>query len=254
MSDVWNGGVYRIEYKENRVEERLLWESHCHAKYELIAVLEGDITVAYEGRKCRVGSGECVILSPLVYHTIASNRQGNYSRVTVEFDPCLIPTPLRSHFLACEREIFLLPFADAKRIRDAYLSANRDFFAPLVESVLICLFYEAYPRESDGRGSVDPDLSRMLAYIDAHLSERVTLPKIASAAALSESSVCHIFKEKMGTSPIRYLNSKRLALAQKLIGEGVSATEAAMRAGYEDYSNFFRAYKSYFGKSPSQSR
>ena len=44
---------------------------------------------------------------------------------------------------------------------------------------------------------------------------------------------------------------KKLALANKLIDEGVPRTVAAMQIGYENYSNFYRIYQKHFGTPPS---
>jgi AraC-like DNA-binding protein len=44
---------------------------------------------------------------------------------------------------------------------------------------------------------------------------------------------------------------KRLGLARQEIARGGHPEEAAYSAGFKDYSNFFRAYKSFYGSSPS---
>ena len=47
-----------------------------------------------------------------------------------------------------------------------------------------------------------------------------------------------------------YAARKRIALARRLISEGESAQRAALRAGYGDYSNFYRQYKKLLGVAP----
>ena len=143
---IWQAGEYTIEYKESTVSESLLWESHCHSSFECIAVLEGDITVSIEGRPYRVQSGECAILSPLLYHTVASNKQGKYARLAVQFDISCVPPPLRERFLS-EREICLLPFPSARVLRDGALCEDPSFYAPLAESIMVALLYEAYEKK-----------------------------------------------------------------------------------------------------------
>ena len=255
MQKIWNAGGFQIEYKEDLVSESLLWESHCHARFEVIAVIEGDITVAIEGRACRIGAGECALLPPLVYHTLASNRQGRYHRVTLSFDSSAIPAPLLPYFSEEKRKIFVLPFPAVKTLQEAYRAPDPAFFSPLAESVMTALLYEVHRRRDDAADvQIDAELQKMLSYIDQHLCESVSLRDIAAATALSESSVCHIFKEKMRISPIQYVKSKRLALASKCIADGMPPTAAASYVGYEDYSSFYRAYKSYFGNNPSKNK
>lgn len=45
---------------------------------------------------------------------------------------------------------------------------------------------------------------------------------------------------------------ENLALASKLIDEGVPHTVAAMQVGYDNYSNFCRLYHKHFGKRPEK--
>ncbi|MBP3591266.1 MAG: helix-turn-helix transcriptional regulator [Clostridia bacterium] len=251
MGDVWSIGGFHIEYKEESVGGELLWESHCHASFEAIAVLDGDITLTLEGKPYRITAGECALISPLAYHTVAANLQGRYSRVTVKIDASAIPAPLRPR-LSDGHRISVFSFPRSSVLRDAYLSVDRAFYAPLSESVMVALLYESLNKK-DARGTepAEQGLSLVLSYIDLHLCESIALSDIAAYAALSKSSVCHLFSEKMKISPKQYILQKKLALAQKLITEGVPPTEAALRIGYEDYSNFYRAYRHQFGKKPS---
>ena len=46
-----------------------------------------------------------------------------------------------------------------------------------------------------------------------------------------------------------HILQKKLALASKLIDEGVPRTVAAMQVGYENYSNFYRLYRKNFEKN-----
>jgi AraC-like DNA-binding protein len=47
---------------------------------------------------------------------------------------------------------------------------------------------------------------------------------------------------------------KRLILARQGIRKGSGIEEASFKAGFNDYSCFFRAYKSFFGIKPSAQR
>mgnify|MGYP003307143845 CR=1 FL=1 len=55
----------------------------------------------------------------------------------------------------------------------------------------------------------------------------------------------------MKISPKQYILQKKLALASKLIDEGVPRTVAAMQVGYENYSNFYRMYQKHLHGVPS---
>ena len=88
-----------FEYMESQLDGSVLWEKHCHAQYEMIAVLEGDISIMLEGIGYRLKENQAVIIPPLLYHSITSNKKGTYRRVTALFDISAIPTVLHPVFL-----------------------------------------------------------------------------------------------------------------------------------------------------------
>ena len=245
--------LFLFEYKDSTVEGELLWESHCHARYEMIAVIEGDITVIFEGKPYRLKGGQCAVISPLSYHIINANRQGRYRRVTALFDTEAIPAPLRSSFFEGKKEIYILSFPQGEALAEICESEDAALYAPLAESIMVQLLYAIYKMgRTAPTAQVDETLAKMLSFVDAHLCEPIRLSEIAASAALSVSSVSHIFREKMKISPKQYILRKKLALASKLIGEGTSPTDAALFVGYEDYSNFYRMYRKQFEKKPTE--
>ena len=60
-----------------------------------------------------------------------------------------------------------------------------------------------------------------------------------------------IFRQATGTTVARYILYKRMTIARKELAMGTPAAEAASRAGFGDYSSFFRAYRKMFGCAPT---
>jgi AraC-like DNA-binding protein len=60
------------------------------------------------------------------------------------------------------------------------------------------------------------------------------------------------FRRLTGTSPIQYIKTIRLQKARLLMAvDGLSASEASVRVGYESSSQFNREFKRFFGLPPS---
>lgn len=97
-------------------------------------------------------------------------------------------------------------------------------------------------------------LDLVLAYIEEKLSTHITLADTAKRFFVSESTISHTFKEKMGTSFYRLITQRRLIAAKTLILEGIPMDEVAQSVGFGDYSGFYRAFKQEFGISPRQFR
>lgn len=245
-----------FQYYETRVGSAPLLENHCHTDFELIGVLEGDITLTLEGATYRCASGEVLMVPPLAYHSIATNLHATYRRVTVLFSPAAIPEPIRYELLTQSSSSPLfrqkeLPFILSALART--LSAGSpERYAPLNASLLVQLLYCcAQPGKPARPTQVDRTIQKLTRYIDAHLGEKLSLDEIAGALYLSESTVSHLFREKLHTSVKQYILQKKMALAANLIRDGVPAGEAAKAVGYDNYSNFYRMYKKAFGVSPA---
>jgi AraC-like DNA-binding protein len=235
------------------VENTLIWESHCHAGLELIAVLCGSICVTLEGRETRLDRGDAIVIPPLCYHSISALKQGSYERLTVLFEESAIPEVLRDAIAdgtPRPRRISSHLCAELERV---CTSQQKEFYSPLADSLMIEALYALSGKaERDGGEDIDGTLASILEYVDGHLDSRILLDGIAARVSRSKSSVCHLFEERMSISPKQYILQKKMALAAGLIRKGVPPTEAALRVGYGNYSNFYRIYKKTYGHSPNE--
>jgi len=248
---------FHLHYRSDIIENTLIWESHCHAGFELIAVVRGDISVTLEGRETRLNRGDAIIIPPLTYHSVSAQRRESYRRLTVLFDESAIPEMLRGRFTGGTPRPRRLPDHLCAELERICTSRQRDFYAPLADSLMIEALYalgEEVERDDgiDADGSPEGTLRSILGYIDGHLDEPISLDGIATHVSRSKSSVCHLFEERMRISPKQYILQKKMALANGLIRKGVPPTEAALRVGYGNYSNFYRIYKKTYGHSPNE--
>ena len=97
-------------------------------------------------------------------------------------------------------------------------------------------------------------LDRIMTYIEQNLSRHITLTDTAKAFYVSESTVSHIFRNKLGVSFYRFVTQRRLIAAKVLIQEGSILEQVAEQVGFSDYSSFYRAFKQEYGISPRQFR
>ena len=97
-------------------------------------------------------------------------------------------------------------------------------------------------------------LDQVLAYVEVHLSEKLTLSEIAHQFYVSESTITQTFRKKMGVSFYRCVTQRRLIAAKALIERGTAMETVAETVGFSDYSAFFRAFKQEYGISPRQYR
>ena len=98
-------------------------------------------------------------------------------------------------------------------------------------------------------------LVRVTNYIDEHYTEGISLDEVAGQTGISRYYVSHLFKELMNTTFVGYVNELRLnRAAMLLVTTDKPIIEIASISGFNNLSNFNRAFKMHFNKTPSAYR
>ena len=98
-------------------------------------------------------------------------------------------------------------------------------------------------------------IDQVLTYIDANLSEKAELDKLAEIANLSKFHFHRIMKAYLNEALGRYINRIRLETAAKLLRySSQPINEIAYRVGYDTPSAFSKGFKKLFGLSPTAVR
>lgn len=97
-------------------------------------------------------------------------------------------------------------------------------------------------------------LDELVAYIETHLHEKITLPDTAQRFFVSESTIGQTFQKKMHVSFYHYVTQRRLIAAKSMILEESNLDILSEKVGFNDYSSFYRAFKKEFGISPREYR
>lgn len=96
-------------------------------------------------------------------------------------------------------------------------------------------------------------ISKALRLIHAEYDKALNVDKLAAESTMSVPSFHAAFRDVTATSPIQYLKMTRLHKARLLmVQDGLNATLAANKVGYESASQFSREFKRMFGKSPME--
>ena len=91
--------------------------------------------------------------------------------------------------------------------------------------------------------------------IQAHLFEDLNLDDLAFFTGLSLSPFKRKFSTVYGTSPNKYITSKRLEKAQTLLRTSdLRISEVAYDCGFNDLGYFSKSFKNYYNLSPSDYR
>jgi AraC-like DNA-binding protein len=101
------------------------------------------------------------------------------------------------------------------------------------------------------RGDLSHRTARAIAWLRANYTKPLHVEELASVARMGVSTLHHQFRALTAMSPLQYQKQLRLQAArQRMLMEGIDATNAAYEVGYESVSQFSREYSRFFGQPP----
>jgi len=105
------------------------------------------------------------------------------------------------------------------------------------------------------QNAINPGLEKVCSYIADYFMEQMSIADLAKIANMSESNLYACFKKHFGTSPIAYLNRRRLSIAaDKLLATDDTISEISSSVGISDPFYFSKIFKKSFDVSPREYR
>jgi AraC family transcriptional regulator len=134
-------------------------------------------------------------------------------------------------------------------------SPKDEFYAVTVGQILV--MHVARMEFSQRTASPLPKwrLKRVQAYIDAHIDEALSLPKLAAAAGLSPMYFAGQFRAATGYRPHDYLLNQRIESAKLILSRtNTPLAEVALSVGFRAQAHFSTVFKRLTGQSPGRWR
>ena len=97
-------------------------------------------------------------------------------------------------------------------------------------------------------------LTGILHYVSDNLCGDLSLETVAQVFYTNKFSISHMFQQDMRISYYQYVIQMRLLAGKKLLLEGMPASKVWEACGFGDYAGFYRAFRKWYGVSPSQFR
>ena len=92
-------------------------------------------------------------------------------------------------------------------------------------------------------------------YIESNYAKPFTLKELADFAHLHPNYLIRFFKKNVGVSPMRYVMQVKLEKAESLLeNTDIPVTDLAALLGFSDINHFYKRFKAYAGKSPTEFR
>lgn len=146
--------------------------------------------------------------------------------------------PLRENHDQCRREVL-----SPDPLSGPYLDACQAQFEILLRRVL----------ESEGHADlVEVRLQQATRWMQSHLDSKEPIARLCDYLDISQSTLHRLFKAQIGESPAVHFQELRMQEAKRLLIEKqASIKEVSYTLGYRHINDFSRAYKAFYGSSPS---
>ena len=98
-------------------------------------------------------------------------------------------------------------------------------------------------------------MKRVVDYVGAHLSHRITLADMSAAAGLTRMHFAAQFRAATGTRPHDYILQRRIDRAQELLRDPkLALVDVALSVGFQTQAHFTTVFKRFAGETPNRWR
>lgn len=250
---------------------------HSHNGYEILPLVNGNVSLFYESDSILMHPGDVILIPPYVFHRGYQNDDTPYIRDVLNIrEDYTLPGREDDYEKLChtfftednQKINVVHPSAEAfQEIHHLMLQISETLQKPAdfenlllrdayVAQVLILLYKAVLHRPADYQttdtwpDSMPQFLIDTFQYINAHLTEPLSLDDIENAIHMNKYYLCRVFHEFTGGSIGQYIIEKRLALARQKIQAGAAPSDACFQSGFNNYANFSRTFNRHVGVSP----
>lgn len=250
-------------------------EIHFHNFYEIMYIAEGEFAILLDNTTYILKSGDIMLIdvNKLHHYQYSECKHDHNKRIILwiskaylnrlsgnnaDLSACfsIIDTPA-FHFPAHYRERFqsyltelLYIYAENEKQGESLLLSSSYLTLFFVYLNRLCLRKEFYfSQQKTYRDSVIHTISQ---YITDHIQENITVDTLADQVHLSKYYLIRMFKSATGMTVHAFITQKRLITACELIWNGVPLSEIYIQCGFQNYSSFFRNFKTVYGISPQE--
>ncbi len=227
-----------------------------HEQTELQYVLSGRVDMELNGEKVSALPGDLLVINPGVVHREFSDGTPTEKLVlSLDIHGFSDAAPVICSKVSGDVFVGRLAEELMRELREKEL-CYRVLCQSIVMRLTVYLLRNHAETEQHLYSAGKPDRIKAVSkYIDKHYMEPMSNKTLAQLVHVSESRFIHLFKEEMGMSPLKYINTVRLNKAKHLLEDGeCSVMEVAALVGFSDYNHFGRMFRESFGCTPVQAR
>ncbi len=246
--------------------EKFAKKPHSHSHCEIFIHVNGEMEIFVEKNFYKISEGSVRLYASGEFHfgKLDKNVPCEWYQISVpkEFFENGTYKSLGTAFFERrfgERNVFFpVQFEEMKALTEEIFAAHRTedaFFEPVCKGNILRILYLA------NKGSVDAQkalfaggnaLTDILEIINRNSAKISSIDDICRMTNYSASYINELFKKSMNITPYKFVVSKKLNQAKIALDSGVSVSNAAEFAGFNNYSNFISLFGKTFGVTPKR--
>lgn len=246
---------------------------HYHDTYEFYLQMAGERTLILNDICYTLKPGDLYILNPFEIHYTESRGSDYYERYVINLPASFLNTLLtegETRLLLDKLESCVLHLSpeQAAEALSCFQRAERfrqktGFLADklLCSSILQLLMFLTELTEKAGLPdilegkSIQPEIVKVIHYINRHYQENLSLEDAAELIHLSRYHFCRLFHEATGATFLEYLYNVRLAkVHQLLLATTLPLGDIAAKCGFASTAHLSRVFREAYGMSPRSFR
>jgi AraC-like DNA-binding protein len=263
-------------YKEKR-NDRTEPDYHFHNFYEMVFVHNGEGTFFIDNDFHEMRPGDIFIIPGDVIHRAVPSNKLPYTVTVILFESGLIQQPdigenfqYMSYFEIGIKDKFRLTLQASEKLEyENFLyqmsqeNTQRKYgykhalLHLLHQNIILInrIIINQQPQQVGKSAKIQTWMKDILAYIDGHLNENLSLTHLASQALVSTSHFSRCFKLMTGFHVPEYINTIRMKKALSLLkDEEDPLVLIAETCGFQSTVQFHRIFKQHFDCTPGQYR
>ena len=235
-------------------------ETHRRRRDSIYLILEGMGKITINGTEIHPQKNNMVLLPKNSMVALYSENDTCYNKYWCEFimhfDGIslfdVIDFPNMIELSDISRAVELFELLDKLHLRNDAAAALQ-LNAALLELVSMFLDYDT--REEKHSAKDNPFADKIRAYVTEHITENLSVRKLASSMGFNEKYFIDVFKHHFGTTPAKYVKSVRLEkVKHELLYSDIKVSLIPAKTGYSTLQKLSRDFKESTGFSPSEFR
>lgn len=220
-------------------------------------VQEGNLYVRMAGRMYELSAGDVALLQPFSTGEFMTGREFQCRKLSVTIHGRLLCEFLRQSGVD---RVDVPENVNSTRLEELFhrLEELAEKHGREIERRNGLLSYELLQfLQSPTRPRVHPEkLTAILAYLEEHLAEPLSLATLASRYGCSRNHLISLFREYLGETPHQILINLRMRKARELLlsNQSISIKEITEKIGYANALNFSTEFRKRFRVSPREYR